>query len=212
MATPDCSPGCCVQAGARFVASRSPFQGADGCGSCQRSSPTGGAAYGILWNFRTPSTVEPRTAPPSVGTTFASESAARALSALLGASASQQAVAVSSPINAAPPPGFHSSLPSQSENRTPAALLKPLGKLRSSRRRRIRFRSTADGRSAEEPETKAVAVAAKDGHRDKCSAKNVSTWFRTAGTESAGSIAPTSFARSSALISPASWSCGAMLL
>ena len=37
----------CMQAGPGFTASRTPSHGATGCGACQRSAPTGGAANGM---------------------------------------------------------------------------------------------------------------------------------------------------------------------
>ena len=37
-----------------LLASRTPFHFATGCGGCQRSAPTGGAANGIPLNARTP--------------------------------------------------------------------------------------------------------------------------------------------------------------
>src|SRR6478609_3825636 len=46
-----------------------PCQAAAGCGGCQRSAPTGGAAYGMPRNSRVAATVFPRTAPSAVVTT-----------------------------------------------------------------------------------------------------------------------------------------------
>src|ERR1700733_8587707 len=60
----------CGQCGANFVASRTPDQLAAGCGGCQRSAPTGGAAYGMPRNSSTAPLATPRTAPlavPAIG-------------------------------------------------------------------------------------------------------------------------------------------------
>ena len=46
-----------------------PFHAIAGCGSCQRSAPVGGAAYGMPRKAATPSDTAPRTAPLSVCTT-----------------------------------------------------------------------------------------------------------------------------------------------
>src|SRR5215467_7909393 len=46
-----------------------PCQGLGGCGGCQRSAPTGGAAYGMPRNSSAAATAFPRTAPPAVATT-----------------------------------------------------------------------------------------------------------------------------------------------
>ena len=47
-----------------MVASSLPFQSSIGCGGCQRSSPTGGSAYGMERNCEVPSgSQEPRAGP-----------------------------------------------------------------------------------------------------------------------------------------------------
>src|SRR5690242_5828008 len=46
-----------------------PCQGAGGRGGCQRSAPTGGAAYGMPRNSSVAATAWPRTVPPAVATT-----------------------------------------------------------------------------------------------------------------------------------------------
>src|SRR5690348_8736939 len=46
-----------------------PCQGAGGRGGCQRSAPTGGAAYGMPRNSSVAATAVPRTEPPAVATT-----------------------------------------------------------------------------------------------------------------------------------------------
>src|SRR5215471_3935602 len=61
--------GSCGQCGANCVASRTPDQLAAGCGGCQRSAPTGGAAYGMPRNSLTAPLARPRTAPLSVPVT-----------------------------------------------------------------------------------------------------------------------------------------------
>src|SRR5580692_4941116 len=59
----------CGQCGANVVASRTPDQLAAGCGGCQRSAPTGGAAYGMPRNSSTAPLATPRTAPLAVPAT-----------------------------------------------------------------------------------------------------------------------------------------------
>src|ERR1700677_1845897 len=59
----------CGQCGANWVASRTPDQLAAGCGGCQRSGPTGGAAYGMPRNSSTAPLTRPRTAPLAVPAT-----------------------------------------------------------------------------------------------------------------------------------------------
>src|SRR5580700_9990776 len=59
----------CGQCGANVVASRTPDQLAAGCGGCQRSAPTGGAAYGMPRNSSTAPLATPRTAPFAVPVT-----------------------------------------------------------------------------------------------------------------------------------------------
>ena len=68
LATPN-EDGGCGQCGAKLVAVRTPRQGAGGFGGCQRSAPTGGAAYGMPRNSSVAATVFPRTAPSAVPTT-----------------------------------------------------------------------------------------------------------------------------------------------
>src|SRR5690348_5184051 len=46
-----------------------PDQGAGGRGGCQRSAPTGGAAYGMPRNSSVAATAWPRTVPSAVATT-----------------------------------------------------------------------------------------------------------------------------------------------
>src|SRR4029077_9448680 len=46
-----------------------PCQGAGGRGGCQRSAPTGGAAYGMPRNSSVAATAWPRTVPSAVATT-----------------------------------------------------------------------------------------------------------------------------------------------
>ena len=67
LATPNGDAGC-AQCGAKLVAWRTPRQDAAGCGGCQRSAPTGGAAYGMPRYSSVPPAVAPCTAPPAVGT------------------------------------------------------------------------------------------------------------------------------------------------
>ena len=66
----------CAQCGANWVAWRTPGQLAAGCGGCQRSAPTGGAAYGRPRNSSTPALARPRTAPLAVNASGPPESAA----------------------------------------------------------------------------------------------------------------------------------------
>src|SRR3954451_8560320 len=68
LATPNEDDGC-GQCGAKLVAARTPGQRAAGRGGCQRSAPTGGAAYGMPRNSSVAATALPRTAPPAVDTT-----------------------------------------------------------------------------------------------------------------------------------------------
>src|SRR5450432_2539730 len=68
LATPNEDDGC-GQCGAKLVAARTPDQGLGGCGGCQRSGPTGGAAYWMPRNSSVAATVLPRTAPSAVPTT-----------------------------------------------------------------------------------------------------------------------------------------------
>src|SRR5579872_3539941 len=56
----------CGQCGANAVAARTPGQLAAGCGGCQRSAPTGGAAYGMPRNSSTPPLAIPPTSPLAV--------------------------------------------------------------------------------------------------------------------------------------------------
>ena len=51
------------------MATRVPCQGAAGRGGCQRSAPTGGAAYGMPRNSSPAAAALPRTAPSAVATT-----------------------------------------------------------------------------------------------------------------------------------------------
>src|SRR5437588_8395238 len=78
LATPNEDDGC-GQCGAKLVAARTPGQGAAGRGGCQRSAPTGGAAYGMPRNSSPAATAWPRTAPPAVVTTGALAAPAPAL-------------------------------------------------------------------------------------------------------------------------------------
>src|SRR5688572_17824160 len=57
-----------AQLGGGRVASRTPDHGAAGCGAAKRSSPVGGAAYGMPENRRPSADTVPRTAPPEVST------------------------------------------------------------------------------------------------------------------------------------------------
>src|SRR5580704_10798827 len=68
LARPDGEAGC-AQCGANWVASRTPRQGAGGCGGRQRSAPTGGAAYGMPRYSSTLPVARPRTWPSAVPTT-----------------------------------------------------------------------------------------------------------------------------------------------
>src|ERR1700679_2510212 len=61
----------CAQCGAKLVASRTPRQGAAGLGGCQRSAPTGGAAYGMPRYSAVAPAIFPRTEPSAVRTTRA---------------------------------------------------------------------------------------------------------------------------------------------
>src|SRR3984957_598981 len=61
----------CGHSGPNFVASRTPLQCCAGCGSRQRSLPTGGAAKGIPLKLTTPPASTPRTCPLSIRTTGA---------------------------------------------------------------------------------------------------------------------------------------------
>src|ERR1700759_3215395 len=65
LATPNEDDGC-GQCGAKLVALRTPGQGAAGRGGCQRSAPTGGAAYGMPRNSSVAATVLPRMVPAAV--------------------------------------------------------------------------------------------------------------------------------------------------
>src|SRR6185312_3241340 len=57
----------CIGRSPKAVASRTPAHGLTGCGSLHRSSPTGGAAYGIPLKTRTPLLSRaPRTTPLAV--------------------------------------------------------------------------------------------------------------------------------------------------
>ena len=62
-------PAGCGQCGANCVASRTPDQLAVGWGGCQRSAPTGGAAYGMPRNSSTAPLAKPRTGPLAVPAT-----------------------------------------------------------------------------------------------------------------------------------------------
>src|ERR1700761_5934122 len=55
----------CIGLGPNCVQSRTPLQGAAGCGARHRNAPTGGAANGIPLNTCTPSTTAPETNPSS---------------------------------------------------------------------------------------------------------------------------------------------------
>jgi hypothetical protein len=81
------------QCGANWVAARTPDQRAAGCGGCQRSAPTGGAAYGMPRNSSTPPFARPRTAPLAVPTTgplaLAAACPARVLALAAGAAATR---------------------------------------------------------------------------------------------------------------------------
>src|SRR5690242_5879232 len=68
LATPNADDGC-GQCGAKLVAARTLCQGAGGFGGCQRSAPTGGAAYGMPRYSSVAATAFPRTAPSAVVTT-----------------------------------------------------------------------------------------------------------------------------------------------
>ena len=61
----------CMHAGANEMAWRVPFQGTTGCGSRQRSSPTGGAANGTPIYIVRASFVTPSIAPDSTRAGFA---------------------------------------------------------------------------------------------------------------------------------------------
>src|SRR5262249_44774235 len=60
----------CTQLSENFSALRTPSHFAGGCGGRQRSSPTGGAAYGMPLKTRTPGTelATPSSNPPSTRT------------------------------------------------------------------------------------------------------------------------------------------------
>src|SRR5579864_9447175 len=62
-------PASCGQCGANVVASRTPDQLAAGCGGCQRSAPTGGAAYGMPRISSTAPLATPWSAPLAVPAT-----------------------------------------------------------------------------------------------------------------------------------------------
>jgi hypothetical protein len=68
LAAPNADGGC-GQCGAKLAAERTPCQDLGGCGGCQRSAPTGGAAYGMPRNSSVAATAFPRTAPLAVATT-----------------------------------------------------------------------------------------------------------------------------------------------
>src|SRR5690242_19831929 len=68
LATPNADDGC-GQCGTKLAAERTPCQGAGGFGGCQRSAPTGGAAYGMPRYSSVAATAFPRTAPSAVATT-----------------------------------------------------------------------------------------------------------------------------------------------
>lgn len=58
-----------MQALPNDFASRTPFHGTTAAGGFQRNMPTGGAAYGMPLNTRSPASAEPSTGPPWVATT-----------------------------------------------------------------------------------------------------------------------------------------------
>src|SRR5262249_2720360 len=58
----------CKQAAPKLVVASGADQQAGGCGACQRSAPTGGAAYGIANQAQVPFACGPCTGPRSVGT------------------------------------------------------------------------------------------------------------------------------------------------
>src|SRR6201999_3319344 len=70
LSTPNGEAGC-AQCGAKLVAWRIPRQDAAGCGGCQRSAPTGGAAYGMPRYSAVVPAVLPCTGPSAVRTTEA---------------------------------------------------------------------------------------------------------------------------------------------
>src|SRR5215467_2231817 len=55
----------CMQAGPKRLASFTPAHASTGCGTRQRRSPTGGAAYGIPFQLITLPAATPPTDPPS---------------------------------------------------------------------------------------------------------------------------------------------------
>src|SRR6266699_5073339 len=81
-----------------------PDQGAAGRGGCQRSAPTGGAAYGMPRNSSPAATAWPRTAPPTVVTTGALAALAPALLLAPGVAVAlvHAAAAISTAVAAAP--------------------------------------------------------------------------------------------------------------
>src|SRR5262245_54969868 len=56
--------GSCMQLAPYSAAFFSPVHGFTGCGACQRSAPTGGAANGMPLNDATPFAATPATLPP----------------------------------------------------------------------------------------------------------------------------------------------------
>src|SRR4051812_48708841 len=62
------APESWAQGSAKAVVCLIPLQGITGCGACQRSSPTGGAANGTPLKAATPLSTEPRTLPPVTST------------------------------------------------------------------------------------------------------------------------------------------------